>query len=126
MDKTQYLVISKEGNIARVGDCQDLPVAQQSRPRLEESGEHVKLKVGDVIIAREVNGRLERHGLQARADWVNLVQGESEHFPRNNCPFTETSSPEFGSITFCYPECITRKQALGENGLEFTEHVAKH
>ena len=103
-----------------MGDRQDLPVAEQSGPRLEESGEHVKLKVGDVVIAREVDGRLKRHGLQARAYRVHLVQGESEHLPGNYCPLTETSPPEVSSITFGYPECITGEKALGENGFEFT------
>ena len=35
--KTQYLVISKEGYIAGVGDSEDLPVAEQGRPRLQQN-----------------------------------------------------------------------------------------
>ena len=124
--KLTHLVISKEGDVAWVGDCQDLPVPKQGGPGLEQTREHVKLKVGDVIVAREVDSGLQGHGLQAWADGVDLVQGESEHLPRNDCPFTETSPPEVGRITFGYPECITGEKALGENGLEFTEHVAKH
>ena len=107
-------------------DRQYLPVPQQGGPRLEEPREHVKLEVGDVVVASEVDGRLQRHRLEARADGMDFVQSEPEHFPRNYCPLTETSPPEVGSITFGYPECITREKALGINGLEFTEHVAKH
>ena len=40
-------------------------------------GEDVKLKVGDVVVAGEVYRRLESHRLQARADGVCLVQGQS-------------------------------------------------
>ena len=59
-----YLVISKKCNITRMSDSQDLPVPQQSGPGLEQSSEHVELKVWDVIIAGQVYGGLERHGLQ--------------------------------------------------------------
>ena len=125
VDRT-YLVVCKKGDVAWVGDGEDLPVPKEGGPRLEQPREHVKLKVRDVVIAREVDSRLQGHGLQAGADRMNLVQSKSEHFPRNDCPLTETSPPEIGRITFCYPECITGEKALGENGLQFTEHVAKH
>ena len=47
-----------------MSDSQDLPVPQQSGPGLEQSSEHVELKVWDVIIAGQVYGGLECHGLQ--------------------------------------------------------------
>lgn len=53
---------------------------------LEKPGEDVKLKDGDVVVAGEVNGRFKRHGLQARADGVKLMQGLPEHFPRHDGP----------------------------------------
>ena len=40
-----YLVISKKCNVTRMSDSQDLPVSQQRGPGLEQSSEHVELKV---------------------------------------------------------------------------------
>ena len=75
LDKTKtYLVVCKKGDVAWVGDSEDLPVPEEGGPRLEQPREHVKLKVRDVVIAREVDSRLQGHGLQAGADRMNLVQ----------------------------------------------------
>lgn len=53
---------------------------------LEEPGEDVKLEDGDVVVAGEVDGGLEGHGFQARADGVELVQCLPEHLPRHYSP----------------------------------------
>lgn len=44
------------------------------QPYLEKPGEDVKLKDRDVVVAGKVDGGLESHGLQARADRVKLVE----------------------------------------------------
>lgn len=44
-------------------------------PHLEKPGEDVKLKDRDVVVAGEVDGGLESHGLQAQADGVKLMEG---------------------------------------------------
>ena len=48
--------------------------------------EDVKLKDGDVVVAGEVDGGLEGHGLQRRADGVGVVQRVAELFPRHDDP----------------------------------------
>lgn len=53
---------------------------------LKESGEDVKLKDGDVVVAGEVNGGLEGHGFQARADRVEFVQRLSKELPLHDGP----------------------------------------
>ena len=52
--------------------------------------EDVKLKDGDVVVAGEVNGGLEGHGFQRRANGVSLVQGVAELLPRHNDPAKHT------------------------------------
>ena len=51
--------------------------------------EHVELKIWDEIVACEVYGGLERHGLQACPDHVDGVEGVAEDFPRYDGPDTE-------------------------------------
>ena len=92
-------------------------------------GEDIKLKVADVVVAREVDRRLERHRLQTggyrvhlqvlkitwachriicqhHLNWAlhdprkdHLVERESEHLPRNDGPLPKGGSPEIGGIT---------------------------
>lgn len=59
---------------------------------LEQPGEDVELKNGDVVVAGEVDGGFKRHGLQARADGVKLVQGLPEHLPRHDGPEIQRNS----------------------------------
>lgn len=53
---------------------------------LEEAREDVKLEDRDVVVAGEVNGGLEGHGLQARTDGVHFVKALSKDFPGHYCP----------------------------------------
>lgn len=92
-------------------------------------GEDIKLKVADVVVAREVDRRLERHRLQTggyrvhlrvlKITWAchriicqqhlswalqsprkdHLVERESKHLPRNDGPLPKGGSPEIGGIT---------------------------
>lgn len=55
---------------------------------LKEPGEDVKLEHWDVIIAGEVNGGLEGHGLQSRAYGMELMEWLTKHLPRHNGPVT--------------------------------------
>ena len=64
--------------------------ASSSSCYLEQSGEDVELEHGDVVVAGEVYGGLERHGLQAGADGMELVEGLAEHLPRNYGPGKRT------------------------------------
>ena len=48
--------------------------------------EDVKLKDRDVVIAGEVDGGLQSHGLQRRANRVSLMQRIAELLPRHNDP----------------------------------------
>ena len=48
---------------------------------LEEAREDVKLKHGDVVVARKVDGGLEGHGLQPGADEMHFVKALSEDLP---------------------------------------------
>ena len=52
--------------------------------------EDVKLKDRDVVIAGEVDGGLEGHGFQRRANGVSLVQGVAELLPRHDDPAKHT------------------------------------
>ena len=99
---------------------------KKAKSQISLPGEDVKLKVRDVVIAREVYGGLEGHGLQPRADAVHLVQSQSEHFPGNYSPLTKTSSPEICGVTFGNSEGVPREHPLGEHGLQLAEHVAEH
>ena len=40
-----HLIIGKEGHIARVGDCQNLPISQQRRPGLEQPANNVFITI---------------------------------------------------------------------------------
>lgn len=51
---------------------------------LEKPGENVKFKHGDVVIACEVDGGLEGHGLQAGTDWMKFMKRLTEHLPRHD------------------------------------------
>lgn len=53
---------------------------------LKEASEDVKLEHRNVVVAGQVNGGLEGHGLQARADGMHFVKALSEDFPRHYCP----------------------------------------
>ena len=53
---------------------------------LEESGKDVELKVGDEVVAGEVDGGLEGHGLQPRPDGVHLGERLPEVLPRHYRP----------------------------------------
>lgn len=68
---------------------------------LEESGEDVELKDGDVVVAREVDGGLESHGLQARADRVKLVESLAKCPPRHDGPSAQwrEAGPWFKKLT---------------------------
>ena len=144
-----HLIIGEESHVARMCDCQNLPVSEQGRPWLEKPGnsrfvsataskksfswvtprEDIKLKVADIVVAREVDRRLERHRLQTggycvhlrvlKITWAchrifcqqhlswalqdprkdHLVECESEHLPRNDGPLPKGGSPEIGGIT---------------------------
>lgn len=105
------LVVGQEGHVARVGHRQTVPVPQQGRPRLqnkdrrelsvtlrrkqpltswgadlEQPGEDVKLKHRDVVVAGQVDGRLQGHGLQAQTDGVELMESLAEGSPRHDGP----------------------------------------
>ena len=88
-----HLIIGEESHVARMCDRQNLPVSEQGRPWLEKPGnnrfvsattcqrkkfswvtpgEDIKLKVADVVVAREVDRRLERHRLQTGGYRVHL------------------------------------------------------
>lgn len=56
---------------------------------LEEACENVELKHRDVVVAGEVDGGFESHGLQAWADGMHFVKALSEYFPRHYCPARE-------------------------------------
>ena len=47
---------------------------------------NVELKVGDEVVASEVDGWLQGHGFEARSDGMDLAQGYSKNFPRNYRP----------------------------------------
>lgn len=53
---------------------------------LEEAREDVKLEDRDVVVAGEVDGGLEGHGLQAGTDGVHFVKALSEDFPGHYRP----------------------------------------
>lgn len=55
-------------------------------PHLEEPGEDVELKHRDVVVAGEVDGGLESHGLQAQADGVKLMECLTKRPPWHNGP----------------------------------------
>lgn len=52
---------------------------------LEEACEDVKLKNGNVVVAGEVDGGFEGHGLQTGADGMHFVKALSEDFPWHYC-----------------------------------------
>lgn len=56
---------------------------------LEEACENVELKHRNVVVAGEVNGGFEGHGLQARADGMHFMKALSEDFPWHYCPARE-------------------------------------
>ena len=58
------LIIREEGLVAGVSDSQGIPVVKERRPRLEETGEDVELKDGDVVVESQVDGALQGHCLQ--------------------------------------------------------------
>ena len=60
---------------------------------LEESGEDVELEVGDEVVAGEVDGGLEGHGLQSRPDGMHLRERLPEVLPRHYRPEMRTSFP---------------------------------
>lgn len=67
---------------------------------LKKPGEDVKLKHRDVVVAGEVYCGLEGHGLQARADWVKLVQSLSEDLPLDDSPAKiRAAHREYGQMT---------------------------
>lgn len=53
---------------------------------LEEAREDVKLEHRDVVVAGEVNGGLQGHGLQAGTDGMHFVKALSKDFPGHYCP----------------------------------------
>lgn len=53
---------------------------------LKKPGEDVELEHRDIVVAGEVYCGLEGHGLQARADWVKLMQRLAEDLPLDNGP----------------------------------------
>lgn len=55
-------------------------------PHLEQPGENVELKHWDVVVAGEVDGGLESHGLQAQADGVELMKSLAKCPPWHNGP----------------------------------------
>lgn len=56
--------------------------------------EDVKFEIWDVIVAGQVDGRFEGHGLQAGADRVRFVQRLPEDLPRHDRPFRDRNSNE--------------------------------
>ena len=77
-----HLVIRHEGHVAPVVHGQAVPVAQHRRPRLEQTREHVKLKVGDVVVTCEIYCCFQGAGLQALlVKLVHLVEALAECFP---------------------------------------------
>lgn len=67
--------------------CQSVLVKEEY---LEQTCENVKLKDWDVVVAGEVDGGLEGHGLQAWADGMHLVKALAKHFPWHYCPAERT------------------------------------
>lgn len=53
---------------------------------LEKTCKNVKLKDWDVVVAGEVDGGFEGHGLQAWADGMHFVKALPKHFPWHYCP----------------------------------------
>lgn len=51
------------------------------RGYLEKTSEDVELKDRDIVIAGEVDGRFQSHGLQPGADGMHVVKALPEHFP---------------------------------------------
>ena len=49
-------------------------------------GEYIEFEVADVIIARQINGVLQRVRLIAHTELVHFVQLIPELFPGHNCP----------------------------------------
>lgn len=115
---------------------------------LEQSGEDVKLKDGDVVVAGQVDGGLEGHGLQTQADGVELMESLTERSPRHDGPggggywseghgggsdsdldetslVSEGASPELCSVGLGDPEVVSLEQTVGEDGFELGEHVAE-
>lgn len=60
------------GSVSWDANCPSKTAWRLILANLEEPGEDVELKDGDVVVAGEVDGGLERHGLQARADRMDL------------------------------------------------------
>lgn len=61
---------------------------------LEQSGEDVKLKHGDVVVAGQVDGGLQGHGLQTQTDRVELMESLAEGSPRHDGPAGVRSGSE--------------------------------
>ncbi len=84
---------------------------QKRKPRAEDSetggapGEDVELEVGNVIVARQVDRRLQGHGFQAGTDGMRLVQRLSKDLPRNDRP---------ANTTRCRPE-PTKNERYDQN-----------
>lgn len=76
-----HLVVGEKCHVSRVRHSQDLPVSQEARPGLKEPSKDVEFKVGDEVVAREVDGGLEGHRLEAGADRVHLGEGLAKVLP---------------------------------------------
>ena len=66
------------------------------RTDLEQACEDVELEHGDIVVAREVDGGLEGHGLQPGADEMHFVKALSEDLPWHYRPAGETEVRDVG------------------------------
>lgn len=64
-------------------------------PDLEQSGEDVKLEHRDVVVAGQVDGGLQGHGLQTQTDGVELMESLAEGSPRHDGPAGGSDVVEF-------------------------------
>lgn len=92
---TQVVSVSGGGSVPERGHWQLNPTRTRRTEQtagfllgtdLEEAREDVKLEDRDVVVAGEVNGGLEGHGLQAGTDGVHFVKALSKDFPGHYCP----------------------------------------
>lgn len=53
--------------------------------------EHVKFEIGNVVVARQIDGGFQRHRLQTGRDCVHFGQLLPEDFPRHQRAVDETN-----------------------------------
>ena len=70
-------IVGEESDVGGMSDREELPVAKDGAPGLEESREDVELEVGDVAVAGQIDRRPQSEGLERRIERMNLTQRPS-------------------------------------------------